>query len=162
MAISQFPTGPEIQPNQSPNRHIASSSFRRQNNASDINHRTVTPKALVFLYEWKREKISIETKSIFFRFFLLEFSLTNKKRKKGIKKKRKKRIKKKRKNKGRWFRSMTNLDAELSIKHSQCSRIFARATLFCESDIASSWAAVSAAIGSRFSIRSRSRVQQSR
>lgn len=26
--ISQFPTGPEIQPNQSPNRHVASSTFK--------------------------------------------------------------------------------------------------------------------------------------
>lgn len=53
----------------------------------------MTPKALVFLYEWKREKISIETKSSFFFFvcvFLLDFSFMKIKEEKGKKEEKEK------------------------------------------------------------------------
>lgn len=84
------------------------------------------------------------------------FFCLNEKKKKSKKRGRRKRKKERRVVK---FRSTIILDAELSIKHSQCSRIFARATLFCESDVTGSWAAVSAAICTRFSSLSWSGVQ---
>jgi hypothetical protein len=57
----------------------------------------VTPKALVFLYEWKREKISIEMKSSFFVFVFFVGFLFNEN--KGRKREQR------REGKVDWFRS---------------------------------------------------------
>lgn len=57
---------------------------------------------------------------------------------------------------------VVHLDAEFAVEHPQGARIFTRASLFRERNVAGPWAAVSAAVDTRVGVGRRRRVQQSR